>query len=237
MTKTKLLLSTLALAITSTVVSLPAQAEANNINPGVTINQLSHRQPIHWVSVEQIAASLKGKPPMNVGFDVDDTVLFSSPAFFHGKQVFSPNSNDYLKNPKFWDEVSNGWDKFSIPKESARALIEMHLKRGDHIYFITGRPKPSSGHEELTEIIQKDFNIPAKQMSPVMFSGPSHGAKVSYIKDNHIKLYYGDSDGDILDARAAGAQAIRVLRPSNSTNRPMPHNGSLGERVLVNSEY
>ncbi|CAH0539259.1 acid phosphatase AphA [Vibrio marisflavi] len=237
MTKTKLLLSTLALAIAGSTLALPAQATTETLNPGVTINQLSERQPIHWVSIEQIAASLKGKPPMSVGFDVDDTVLFSSPAFFHGKQVFSPNSNDYLKNHKFWDEVSNGWDKFSIPKESGRELIELHLKRGDHIYFITGRPKPTSGHEELTEIIQKDFNIPSKDMNPVIFSGPSHGAKTSYIKDHKIKLYYGDSDGDILDARAAGAEGIRVLRPSNSTNRPMPHNGSLGEKVLVNSQY
>ena len=237
MSKTKLLLSALAIAITGSAMALPAQASTDNLNPGVTINQLENRQPIHWVSVEQIANSLKGKPPMSVGFDVDDTLLFSSPAFFHGKQVFSPNSNDYLKKPKFWDEVSNGWDKFSIPKESARKLIELHLKRGDHLYFITGRPRPSSGHEDLTEIIQKDFNIPAKQMSPVIFSGPDHGAKTSYIKDNSIKLYYGDSDGDILDARAAGAEGIRVLRPSNSTNRPMPHNGSLGEKVLVNSQY
>ncbi|WP_108649610.1 acid phosphatase AphA [Dongshaea marina] len=238
MRKTKMLLGALTLALAGASVTMPAQAAATDaLNPGVTMNQLTNRQPIHWVSVEQIAASLKGKPAMNVGFDIDDTLLFSSPAFFHGKQVFSPGSNDYLKNPKFWEKVSNGWDKFSIPKESARQLIKMHLERGDHLYFITGRPRPGSGKEDVTEILQKDFSIPAKQMSPVIFAGPDHGAKTSYIKNNHIKLYYGDSDGDILDARAAGSEAIRVLRPLNSTNHPMPHNGSLGERVLVNSQY
>lgn len=238
MKKTKVLLSSLALALASSAMTFSVQAApTSTINPGVTMNQLTNRQPIHWVSVEQIAASLKSKPAMNVGFDIDDTLLFSSPAFFHGKQVFSPNSNDYLKNPEFWEKVSNGWDKFSIPKKSARELIAMHLKRGDHLYFITGRPRPASGNEEVTEILQKDFNIPVKQMSPVIFSGPDHGAKTSYIKDNDIKLYYGDSDGDILDARAAGADVVRVLRPLNSTNHPMPHNGSLGEKVLVNSQY
>jgi acid phosphatase (class B) len=35
--------------------------------------------------------------------------------------------------------MNNGWDEFSIPKEVARALIAMHVKRGDSIYFVTGR--------------------------------------------------------------------------------------------------
>ena len=63
--------------------------------------------------------------PMNVGFDVDDTLLFSSPGFYRGKQKFSPNSLAYLKNPKFWQKMNNGWDKFSIPKQSAMKLIDM----------------------------------------------------------------------------------------------------------------
>ncbi len=36
---------------------------------------------------------------MAVGFDIDDTVLFSSPGFWRGKKTFSPESEDYLKNP------------------------------------------------------------------------------------------------------------------------------------------
>jgi acid phosphatase (class B) len=45
---------------------------------------LALHDPIHWVSVDQIEKSLEGKPPMTVGFDIDDTVLFSSPCFFYG---------------------------------------------------------------------------------------------------------------------------------------------------------
>ncbi|CDL36704.1 NMN phosphatase; Class B acid phosphatase precursor [Citrobacter freundii] len=38
----------------------------------------------------QIENSLTGRPPMAVGFDIDDTVLFSSPGFWRGKKnVFS----------------------------------------------------------------------------------------------------------------------------------------------------
>ncbi|QGN76321.1 acid phosphatase AphA [Piscirickettsia salmonis] len=220
-------------------VSLPLLVQGKlpepQLNSGVTMSQLTHRQPIHWVSIAQIARSLQNQPVMNVGFDIDDTVLFSSPGFYRGKQEFSPNSMAYLHNPKFWQKVNNGWDKFSIPKQSAIKLMSMHLKRGDHIYFITGRPKTKT--ETVTAILQHDFNIPKAKMHAVIFAGPKHGAKAPYIKKLNIKLYYGDSDGDITDARRAGAEGIRVLRPLNSTNKPMPYNGRFGEKVIVNSDY
>lgn len=60
---------------------------------------------------------------------------------------------------------------------------------------------------------------------------------MEYIRENHIAVFYGDSDSDILDARKAGATGIRVLRPSLSTNTPFPVNGSLGEEVVANSQY
>ncbi len=56
---------------------------------------------------------------MAVGVDIDDTVLFFSPGFWRGKKTFSPESEDYLKNPVFWEKMNNGWDEFSIPKEVA----------------------------------------------------------------------------------------------------------------------
>ena len=51
------------------------------LNPGVTVAQLAQQVPVHWVSVAQIENSLLGRAPMAVGFDIDDTVLFSSPGF------------------------------------------------------------------------------------------------------------------------------------------------------------
>ena len=171
---------------------------------------------------------------MNVGLDVDDTVLFSSPVFWRGQQEFSPGSNAYLKNPKFWAKANNGWDLFSLPKESARKLIDMHLKRGDHIYFITGRPATKT--EDLTKILEHDYNIPAKDMHKVIFAGSEKG-KIPYMKELHLGIYYGDATGDMSDAIAAGAEPIRVLRPTNSTYKPLPKVGCLGEKVLVNSQY
>lgn len=210
---------------------------SSDINPGATLSQLSQQHPIHWVSIEQIEAQLKGRSPINVGFDIDDTLLYSSPGFFHGKQVYSPDNMEYLKNPKFWDEVSNGWDEFSVPKKSGAALLEMHLSRGDHVYFITGRPMPSSGKEAVTKILQKDFNIPDHQLNNVIFAGSGDGKKINHMKKHNITMFYGDSDNDIADAQAAGAEGIRVLRPLNSTNRPMPKNGNFNEKVVINSEF
>ena len=59
----------LALSISAAFMVAPvANAHAAELNLGVTMNQMTNRQPIHWVSVEQIAASLKGKPAMSVGW-------------------------------------------------------------------------------------------------------------------------------------------------------------------------
>ncbi|WP_348253863.1 HAD family acid phosphatase, partial [Salmonella enterica] len=71
--------------------------------------------------------------------DIHDTVLFSSPGFWRGKKTSPPDSDDYLKNPAFWEKMNYGWDEFSIPKEVARQLIDLHVRRGDSIYFVTGR--------------------------------------------------------------------------------------------------
>lgn len=227
---------TLAATLMATAPAIWADQSAPQ-TVGATLEQLNVQYPIHWVSLAQIAASLKDRQPIDVGFDIDDTLLYSTPAFFHGKQIYSPDNNDYLKNDAFWEQLSNGWDAFSVPKQSARALIKLHLERGDRIWFITGRPMPASGKEKVTEQLAKDFSIPADRLNPVIFASFDKAAKVSHIKNHHIAIYYGDSDGDITDAREAGAEGIRVMRPLNSSNEPMQVNGSLGEKVLVNSDY
>lgn len=204
---------------------------------GTNVAKLAEQVPIHWVSVAQIENSLQGRPPMAVGFDIDDTVLFSSPGFWRGKKTFSPDSEEYLKNPAFWEKMNNGWDAFSVPKEVGRALIGMHVRRGDSIWFVTGRSQTRT--ESVSKTLQDDFSIPAANMNPVIFAGdkPGQNSKTQWLESKQIKLFYGDSDNDITAAREAGARPIRVLRASNSTYRPLPQAGALGEEVIVNSEY
>jgi len=188
-----------------------------------------------WVTVEEIALSLGSQPPMNVGFDVDDTVLFSSPGYYYGQQKYSPGSSDYLSMAGFWEEMNNGLDRFSIPKESARQLIELHKRRGDSIYFITARIPTET--ETVTELLAERFGI--ENPNKVIFTGMKvlENPKIKPISENNIQIYYGDSDNDIRAAQAVGIRAIRIIRASNSTNKALPRPGSLREEVLVNSDF
>ena len=220
------------LALLMAVTSVPALAEDAGF-AGTTTDQLAHHDPIHWVDVGQIEKSLEGKPPMTVGFDIDDTVLFSSPCFFYGQQKYSPGKFDYLKNQAFWDDINTNCDiNYSIPKDVAAKLIAMHTKRGDTIYFITGRTK--SDGERVTETIKRDFGM--DKINPVVFTA-GDATKTAFLKDKGVKIYYGDADGDMKQAIEVGARPIRVLRASNTTYKPMPKNGSFGEEVIVDSDH
>ena len=171
---------TLALSAACLLFSLNSAVVARASAPtplytGTTAAILAEQAPIHWVSVAQIENSLIGRAPMAVGFDIDDTVLFSSPGFWRGKKTYSPDSEAYLKNTEFWEKMNNGWDEFSIPKEVARALIAMHVKRGDSIYFVTGRSQTKT--ETVSKTLQDDFQIPATSMNPVIFAGDKEGQR------------------------------------------------------------
>lgn len=217
-------------------------ASADPKTPGThqgysTISMLKSGIPseLNMVSVAELAKELEGKSPMAVGFDIDDTSLFSSPVFFRGQQEFSPGGYSYLKNQQFWDKANCGWDAFSMPKETTAKIIAMHQKRGDSIYFITGRT--GSDCSFTTQYLQKTFNI--KNMNNVIFAGSDKAEylKTKHIKANNIKMYYGDADGDIISARNAGAEGIRIMRAANSSYKPVPKNGIYGERIVMDSQY
>jgi acid phosphatase (class B) len=190
---------------------------------------------IRWITLKDIEKSLGDEPPMNVAFDIDDTVLFSSPGYFYGQQKYSPGSSTYLGKEDFWKEMNNGLDRFSIPKECAQNLIELHKKRGDSIYFITARTGTET--ETVTEILAELFGL--VNPNKVIFTGINvlENPKIQPIKDNRIQIFYGDSDGDVRAAQIAGARAIRIMRAGNSTNKPIPKAGCLGEEVLVDSDH
>ena len=50
-------------------------------------------------------------------------------------------------------------------------------------------------------------------------------------------MYYDDADGDIISARNAGAEGIRIMRAANSSYKPVPKNGIYGERIVMDSQY
>jgi acid phosphatase (class B) len=190
---------------------------------------------IRWVTIYDIKNSLKRKNYV-VGFDIDDTILFSSPGFYKGQQMYSPNSPKFLEEEEFWEKMNNEWDEFSIPKIKALDVAKMHLKRGDEVIFITAREKTKT--ENLTNIIKRLFEKEFPDYNPkVFFTGLKKDSKVSVMLDNKVDIYYGDSDSDIIQARKANARGIRIIRARNANHKPIPESGALGEEVLVNSDY
>lgn len=188
------------------------------------------------ISIEEIEKSLPARP-VSVGFDVDDTALFSNPGFHYGfTNTDGPGgTNKYgpkpLRNDQFWEDLSGEFDKFSIPKESARQVIEMHKRRGDKVYFITARPAVKN--EITTAVLKRSFNLPENSPKAI-FSGKT--SKGVFIKKHGISLYYGDSDSDISEANEVGIRAIRFKRSPMSSNKGKYHPGMHGEAVLENSE-
>ena len=229
----------LSLVALLTAAAIPAMAAKTEpyTNQVTNAREMLVEQPIHWISVDQLKKELEGKAPINVSFDIDDTVLFSSPCFYHGQQKYSPGKHDYLKNQDFWNEVNAGCDQYSIPKQIAIDLINMHQARGDQIYFITGRT--AGDKDGVTPVLQKAFNI--KDMHPVEFMGgrelTTKYNKTPGIIEHKVTIHYGDSDDDILAAKEAGVRGIRLMRAANSTYQPMPTLGGYGEEVLINSSY
>ncbi|KYK77346.1 acid phosphatase [Aggregatibacter actinomycetemcomitans serotype e str. SA2149] len=229
-------LSLIAMLTAATLPAMAAKSEPYT-HQGTNAREMLVEQPIHWISVDQLKKELEGKAPMNISFDIDETVLFSSPCFYHGQQKYSPGKQDYLKNQDFWNEVNAGCDQYSIPKQIAVDLINMHQERGDQIYFITGRT--AGDKDGVTPVLQKAFNI--KNMHPVEFMGGCDRTtkynKTPGIIEHKVTIHYGDSDDDILAAKEAGVRGIRLMRAANSTYQPMPTLGGYGEEVLINSSY
>ena len=190
----------------------------------------NNAKEIKWVSVEDIKESLKGVAPITVSFDIDDTVLASSPCFFY---------------QAYWDFIDkNACDEYSLPKLSSKEIIKMHLERGDKVIFITGRTasKDYTGDklDSTAKVLQKEFGI--VNMQPISYRTPETKAankydKTYYIKKYGVSLHYGDSDDDILAAREAGIRGIRVERATTSTNTSGALNGGFGEEVVKNSSY
>lgn len=206
------------------------------------------QKAVHFVSVEDIKNSLEGQGPMNVSFDIDDTLVHSSGYFKYGQDFFQIEGDErgeisYLFNQDFWDFVAEQGDEFSIPKKSAYDLIHMHLDRGDKIFFITGRTKHSKNENytstKTSKTLQRFFEMPEEVFIEYTADTPVDGFeydKSAYMKKHDISLHYGDSDDDILAAKELGIRGIRVQRAYNSTN-PQKMNGGYGEEVLVNSAW
>ena len=196
------------------------------------------------ISIEQLKLLLP-RHPITVGFDVDDTLIFSAPAFNalqpgYDPEVIRPKNYDALspdqkaKFHEFWNKLNEEYDDRSIPKKIGKRLLDLHIARGDDIVIISKRQStfPAPAADACTKRYEKMFDV--KLPHPVIQTQLKD--KTPFICRAHIDYYYGDADTDVTAAVAAGAVPIRVKRAADSYSKDKTHNGQLGEIVLKDSE-
>lgn len=194
------------------------------------------------ITVDQLALLLP-KHPVVVGFDVDDTLVFSAPAFnslqpgydagvIRPKDYAALTVEQKAKYHEFWNRLNEEFDDRSIPKKIGKRLLELHRARGDSIYIISRRQSSLPPSERATHRYERMFGI-ALEHAIVQTELQD---KTPFICLRKIDYYYGDSDSDVTAAVTAGAVPIRVKRAADSYAKDAVHNGQLGEIVLQDSE-
>lgn len=168
------------------------------------------------------------QPVMNnklkVGFDVDDTLLFSTPAF---KKGFDSDVKAF--SSEYWIIVNKSDREHSIIKKKTAELLKMHQLEGDEVFIITAR-HPDGG-DVLKEFLTEIFNVPAGN---IFFE--TEGKK-ERLKRLGLNVYYGDSDSDISAAINAGVKPFRILRTNKSSYKKKFNPGAYGEEIITGSEW
>ncbi len=187
-----------------------------------------------------------------VGFDIDDTLLFSTPAFGRG---FMTGGTPAPTDTTFWTAVNGcdpGCDAQTITladgstkdlpatdpsavKSRAYELVQYHLALGQQVYAITARPDING--DVLRDYLQAQFGIDRNNVyfEPVM--------KTDRMAQLGLDVFYGDSDSDITDARKVPGRTVLGVRfersPKSSYRDGMRlakyHPGYYGEPIIANS--
>jgi acid phosphatase (class B) len=191
------------------------------------------------MTVDAYIASLSG-PPRTVGFDVDDTIYFSSPGCYWGLIQFGPGC---LRDPAtiadpteraaaeaFWKRMNTELDRYDVLKDSARKLVAAHRARGDRVLFVTGRPDLLDGPDGLALRLSRDLGIDAPQ---VRRTGSDD--KAAALRGLGVSVYYGDARSDMEAASRAGARGVAVVRSRQSISRGPSASAGPCEVVLSDS--
>jgi acid phosphatase (class B) len=162
----------------------------------------------------------------HIGFDIDDTILFSTPCFIEAKRYAKAN-NIKPFSPPFWSYLNTLDHTHSKRLPHTIKLLKAHQALGHTIYLITARPHTES--ETLSTYLSTLLGIPSTH---VFFAKP----KTKLIRHLNLTYYYGDSDTDISDAIKAGAIGIRVPRsPSSDYGTRKYKPGRYDELILTHT--
>jgi acid phosphatase (class B) len=195
-----------------------------------------------------------------IGFDIDDTLLFSTPTF---NRAFATGGTPSPTDTVFWT-AANGCDggcdaetltladgtTKQLPandpsgvKAKARELVDYHRALGQEVYAITARPDING--DPLRAYLETELGFPADHVffEPDIDQPGNPAGKTDRMAALGIDVFYGDSDSDITDARKVQGttiQGIRFLRSPKSSYRSggrlaKYHPGYYGEPIIADS--
>ena len=154
---------------------------------------------------------------LKVGFDYDDTLIFSTPAFRAGAA-----SGQEPYSPEYWRVVNQSFNLEKVKLvPMTTALIYKVL--GFDVVVITARQE--YGGEEL----QRHWKWFAKEFH-------FEKDKSSILEKGRFVAFFGDSDSDITEAREAKVKPIRVKRSSKSDYKDKYHPGQYNEFIFPFSD-
>jgi len=196
----------------------------------------------------------------SVGFDIDDTLLFSTPTF---TRAFATGGTPAPTDTVFWTQANScdpgcAAETITLPdgtakqlpasdpspvKERVRQLVASYQANGAEVYAITARPDIAG--DALRQYIEAQVGIAADHVffEPDLDQPGNPAGKTDRMAQLALDVFYGDSDSDITDARAvqgANVRGIRVLRSPKSSNRKdgrlaKYHPGYYGEPIVAGS--
>lgn len=158
---------------------------------------------------------------LRVGFDYDDTLVFSTPAYAKGFK-----SGHVPFSPAFWEVVNGAYD-LEKPKILPYALAWTFRVLGFKVAIITSRPDYGA------EGLRKEWRHLSRNF---VFAGETSRKSV-HLKQGNYVAYFGDGDSDITEARKARVPGIRVKRSHRSSFKEDYTPGTLGELILPLSEF
>ena len=186
----------------------------------------------YWTNTKKLLAlmsawglifSLVTISKLGVGFDYDDTLVFSTPAY---SKAFANTTQPY--SGQFWSIVNQSYD-IEKPKIISCGLAWIFRIFGFRVAIITSRPSIDG------TALKKEWRRLASRNS-FIFAGGRDNTHL-YLENGNYVLFFGDSDSDISQARLAKVFPIRIKRSRKSSSRDDYHPGTLGEIVIPFSEY
>ena len=145
---------------------------------------------------------------LNVGFDVDDTILFSRDVFL--------NIPKDKRNPTDYGWVNMQDEKLSLFIEPTVKLIKYFKNNGHNIFIITAR-SGENGHY-LAKLLSDSLGLNIKKNENLFFcpkesiDGKRYTTKHYQMKKLNLDLFYGDADSDMIAALKANVHPVRIVR-------------------------